>query len=519
MKKENRLNFNTPKHVLSVMERLEKASFEAYVVGGCVRDLLLGNVPKDWDIATNARPDDVQKIFPDSVYENNFGTVGIKIRSQESLSTGKQVVSSNQEAQKKEVTDVVEVTTYRIESKYSDKRHPDEVKFAKTLEEDLSRRDFTINALAIGVSEQKKIEKIAGTKFELIDLFSGQEDLENKLIRAVGDANERFNEDALRMMRAIRFSVTLELTIEKKTFLAIQKNSESLKLISAERIRDEFSKIILSSTPAKGIERLREAGILRIILPEIENGIGVTQSHHHYYGPYNTVYKHLVASLEKCPSKKLEVRLASFLHDVGKPKSKRGEGENATFYNHEYIGEKMAKDILERLRFPRKVIDKVMLLVRNHMFYYNVDEVGESGVRRVVQKIGLENIGDLIDVRIADRLGSGVPKAVPYKLRHFQFMVEKVSHDPISVKQLKIDGNALMDELNVEPGPKIGAILAVLLSKVIDNPTLNEKEKLLVLATELAESNVEDLRKMAEDKIKKEQKKEEELIKKKHKVS
>ncbi|MEI6587955.1 MAG: CCA tRNA nucleotidyltransferase, partial [Candidatus Moraniibacteriota bacterium] len=288
MKKENRLNFNTPKHVLSVMERLEKASFEAYVVGGCVRDLLLGNVPKDWDIATNARPDDVQKIFPDSVYENNFGTVGIKIRSQESLSTGKQVVSSNQEAQKKEVTDVVEVTTYRIESKYSDKRHPDEVKFAKTLEEDLSRRDFTINALAIGVSEQKKIEKIAGTKFELIDLFSGQEDLENKLIRAVGDANERFNEDALRMMRAIRFSVTLELTIEKKTFLAIQKNSESLKLISAERIRDEFSKIILSSTPAKGIERLREAGILRIILPEIENGIGVTQSHHHYYGPYNT---------------------------------------------------------------------------------------------------------------------------------------------------------------------------------------------------------------------------------------
>ncbi|MEI6588144.1 MAG: HD domain-containing protein, partial [Candidatus Moraniibacteriota bacterium] len=234
---------------------------------------------------------------------------------------------------------------------------------------------------------------------------------------------------------------------------------------------------------------------------------------------YNTVYKHLVASLEKCPSKKLEVRLASFLHDVGKPKSKRGEGENATFYNHEYIGEKMAKDILERLRFPRKVIDKVMLLVRNHMFYYNVDEVGESGVRRVVQKIGLENIGDLIDVRIADRLGSGVPKAVPYKLRHFQFMVEKVSHDPISVKQLKIDGNALMDELNVEPGPKIGAILAVLLSKVIDNPTLNEKEKLLVLATELAESNVEDLRKMAEDKIKKEQKKEEELIKKKHKVS
>ena len=179
----------------------------------------------------------------------------------------------------------------------------------------------------------------------------------------------------------------------------------------------------------------------------------------------------------------------------------------------------MTKNILERLRFSRRVIDKVTLLVRNHMFYYNVDEVGEAGVRRVVQKIGLENITDLIDVRIADRLGSGVPKAVPYKLRHFQFMVEKVSHDPISVKQLKLNGNDIMTELGVDPGPKVGAILAVLLSKVIDDPALNDKKKLIALAKELAKSKVEDLRKMAEDKIKAEQKKEEELIKKKHKVS
>ncbi|MCX6761535.1 MAG: CCA tRNA nucleotidyltransferase [Candidatus Moranbacteria bacterium] len=526
MKKEKLAKFDIPAHILLVMEKLEEAGFEAYVVGGCVRDLLMGLIPKDWDIATNAKPEDVQKIFPDSVYENEFGTVGIKIRNQKS-------VNSEQETEEKEITEVVEVTTYRIESTYSDKRHPDAVKFAKTLEEDLSRRDFTINALALGVSDQKslptgrqavnskqkKIEKIDGTKFELIDLFSGQEDLENKLIRAVGDANERFNEDALRMMRAIRFSVTLDFVIEEKTFVAIQKNASNLKFISPERIRDEFSKIISSPSPAKGIERLQETGILKIILPEIESGIGVMQSHHHYHGPYNTVYKHLVASLEKCPSPKLEVRLASLLHDVGKPKSKRGEGENATFYNHEYIGERMTKNILERLRFSRSVIDKVTLLVRNHMFYYNVDEVGEAGVRRVVQKIGLENIGDLIDVRIADRLGSGVPKAVPYKLRHFQFMVEKVSHDAISVKQLKLNGNDLMEELNVAPGPKIGAILAVLLSQVIDDPALNDKKKLLALAKELAKSKVEDLRKMAEEKIKKEQKKEEELIKKKHKVS
>jgi poly(A) polymerase/tRNA nucleotidyltransferase (CCA-adding enzyme) len=563
MKKEKPANFNIPGRILLVIQKLEEAGFEAYVVGGCVRDLLLGVEPKDWDVATNAKPDEVQEIFPDSVYENEFGTVGIKIRTDADMTDSKlrnkseSTKATNGDAMEiVEIVEIVEVTTYRIESKYSDKRHPDEVRFARTLKEDLSRRDFTINALAIrnkkpasakaiagkqetrnppplklppslklrrtsrrASKKQEKLEEIIDAKFELVDLFSGREDLENKLIRAVGDANERFNEDALRMMRAIRFSVTLDFSIEEKTFAAIQKNADNLKFISPERIRDEFAKIILSPTPAKGVELLQEAGILNIILPEIESGIGVMQSHHHYYGPYNTVYKHLVASLEKCPSKKLEVRLAALLHDVGKPKSKRGEGENATFYNHEYIGERMTKNILERLRFSRKVIDKVTLLVRNHMFYYNVDEVGESGVRRVVQKIGLENISDLIDVRIADRLGSGVPKAVPYKLRHFQFMVEKVSHDPISVKQLKLNGNDLMKELDVEPGPKVGAILAVLLSNVIDDPALNEKEKLIELAKELAKSNVEDLRKMAEEKIKKEQEKEEELIKKKHKVS
>ena len=528
MKKKELVEIDVPAHVLALMEKLNGAGFEVNIVGGCVRDLLLGKEPKDWDVATNAQPDEVQKLFPDSVYENEFGTVGIKVRNQKIVNNKQEIDSGEQE-----VVEVVEVTTYRIESKYSDKRHPDKVLFAKTLEEDLSRRDFTINALAIRSKNQearslpagqagkknKKPEGVVDVKFELIDLFSGRADLENKLIRAVGKADERFSEDALRMMRAVRFSVTLGFAIEKETFSAIQRNAENLKHISPERIRDEFVKIMLSPTPAKGIERLQEAGILKIILPEIENGIGVMQSRHHYWGPYNTVYRHLVASLEKCPSGKLEVRLAALLHDVGKPQAKRGEGENATFYNHEYIGERMTKNILERLRFSRRVIDKVTLLVRNHMFYYNVDEVGESGVRRVVQKIGLENIGDLIDVRISDRLGSGVPKAVPYKLRHFQFMVEKVSHDPISAKQLKINGNDLMAELGVDPGPKIGAILAVLLSRVIDEPKLNEKKKLLTLAKELAKSKVEDLRKMAEEKIKAEQKKEEDLIKKKHRVS
>ncbi|MDR3583662.1 MAG: HD domain-containing protein [Candidatus Pacebacteria bacterium] len=479
-----------PQYVIEVILKLEANGFEAFVVGGCVRDLLLGKEPKDWDVATLAKPDEIVDIFPDSVYENEFGTVGIKIKEGE------------------ETIDMVEITTYRIESKYTDKRHPDEVKFAKTLEEDLSRRDFTINSLALKL--QKKSE------YAIVDLFSGQGDLKNKIIRAVGKADDRFNEDALRMMRAIRFAVQLNFSIEEKTLEAIRKNAKNLKYISVERIKDELEKIILSTAPAKGVELLHETGLLQYIIPEIEVGVDVTQSHHHYYGPYNTVYKHLVASLEKCPSDKLEVRLAALLHDVGKPKTKRGEGENATFYNHEYAGAKIAERILERLKFSRKVIDRVVLLVKNHMFYYNVDEVGEAGVRRVVRKVGLENINDLIDVRIADRLGSGVPKAVPYKLRHFKFMVEKVSSDAVSVKQLKINGNDLMKELKLAPGPKIGAILDVLLSEVIENSELNEKEKLLERAAELEKREIGEIRGIAKKKIKEENEREEEYMKKKY---
>jgi putative nucleotidyltransferase with HDIG domain len=261
---------------------------------------------------------------------------------------------------------------------------------------------------------------------------------------------------------------------------------------------------------------LVELGLMKNIIPEILDTVGIRQNRHHYHGPYNTVYKHMLASLEKCPSPKLEVRMAAFLHDIGKPKTKRGEGIEASFHGHEYLGAKMVQTILERLKFSRKVIDKTVLLVKSHMFYYNVDEVGESGVRRVVQKVGLENINDLIDVRIGDRLGSGVPKAVPYKLRHFKYMVEKVSKDPISVGQLKLKGDELMKELDLEPGPKVGAILEVLLSRVLDDPALNKKGSLLEFARQLQNENLEELRKMAKEKIKAEQEKEDEETKEKY---
>jgi poly(A) polymerase/tRNA nucleotidyltransferase (CCA-adding enzyme) len=513
MQINNHQKFNIPIEIITILSQLKSAGFEAYVVGGCVRDLLLDKKPHDWDITTQAQPEEILKIFPDSVYENKFGTVGVKVKT-----IKKEKNKSDKGSEKmKEPTEIVEVTTYRIESQYSDKRHPDKIKFAQTLKEDLSRRDFTINAMAFELVAKQKLEKeLEKAEFQLVDLFEGQKDLEKKIIRTVGKAEERFNEDALRMMRAIRFAVTLNFQIEEKTFQAIQKKAPNLKYISAERIKDEFKKIILADKPAQGIKLLHKTGLLVFILPELEASYDIKLNHHHLYGPYNTVYKHLVASLEKCPSQKLEVRLAALLHDIGKPKVKKGKGEKATFYNHEYAGAYITEKILTRLKFSRQIIEKVVALVRNHMFYYNVDEVGASGVRKVIKKIGLENIHDLIDVRIADRLGSGVPKAVPYKLRHFQYMVEKVSQDAISVKQLKINGNDLIKELKIAPGPKIGAILEVLLAEVIDKPQLNRKKDLLMLAKKLNESDLAVLRAMAQKKIAQEKKVEDKNRKEKY---
>lgn len=497
-----------PQSVREIIEKLNETNFEAFIVGGCVRDLLLKKEPQDWDIATNARPEELQKIFPESFYENDFGTVGIKVKS------------LNKESE--EVTEIVEVTTYRIESKYSDKRHPDQVRFAKTLAEDLSRRDFTVNALAIKLINQssafpllantRNSSKPSFSSYEIIDLFEGQKDLKNKIIRAVGEPQERFSEDALRMMRAIRFASQLDFSIEPKTLKAISQNSANLKHISEERIHDELVKIILSPHPSEGIETSREAGLLKFILPELEKGVGVNQNLHHIY----TIYQHCLLSLKFCPSEKLTVRLAALLHDIAKPQTKRGEGLHATFYNHDHAGARMAEKILERLRFSREIIAKIKLLIDNHMFYYNPDEVTESSVRRLVQKVGLENIKDLIDLRISDRLGSGTPKAKPYKLRHLEYIVEKVSTDAISVKKLKVNGNDLIKNLKIPAGPKIGAILDVLLSEVIEDQKKNNKATLLKRAEILNQEHLENLRQTAKVKIEEKKEEDDQEIKKKY---
>jgi len=494
-----------PQQVIEVLRKIKEAGHEAYIVGGCVRDLMMDKNPKDWDVTTNAKPEKVLELFPDSFYENDFGTVGVKV--EKFIENG--FVNPDREH------DVIEVTTYRIETTYSDRRRPDEIKFAETLEEDLSRRDFAMNALALRATQTNADLTQTGAEeigYEIVDLFGGRKDIEKKIIRAVGDADERFNEDALRMIRAVRFHAQLGFEIEKKTLEAVKKNSKLISYVALERIKDEFAKIILSDNPAEGIDMLHKTGLLEYIIPELEQGVGVAQNRHHIY----TIYKHLLLSLKNCPSKKLEVRLASLLHDIAKPQTKRGEGEFATFYNHDHVGARVARKILTRLRFSNDVIDKVAMLVDNHMFYYNPEEVGEASVRRLIKKVGLENLKDLMDVRISDRLGSGVPKAKPYKLRHLEYMIDKVSQDAVSVKMLKINGNDLMKELSIAPGPKIGAILEVLLAEVIEDASKNEREFLLGRAKELMHEDLDKLREMAKEKIEEKKEEDDKEIKGKH---
>ncbi|MFH1662102.1 MAG: HD domain-containing protein, partial [Candidatus Falkowbacteria bacterium] len=286
-------------------------------------------------------------------------------------------------------------------------------------------------------------------------------------------------------------------SIESKTERAISKMAGGIKFIANERIKDELIKILESDKAYDGIMYLHDLKLLQYILPELERGVGVKQNRHHVY----SVFKHSVLSLKHCPSKDWRVRFASLLHDIAKPQTKKIIGGDATFYNHDIVGAKVVKKIMIRLKFSNEDIEKVTTLIRNHMFYYNVDEVTESSVRRLIKKVGEKNLADLIDVRIADRLGSGVPKAKPYKLRHLEYVMEKVRKDPLSVKMLKINGDDLMKMLKIKPGLKIGAILDVLLSEVIDEPKLNNKKYLEKRSRELNKMELKDLRDQAKEKI------------------
>ncbi|MCL5017355.1 MAG: HD domain-containing protein, partial [Patescibacteria group bacterium] len=292
----------------------------------------------------------------------------------------------------------------------------------------------------------------------------------------------------------LTFSI-LNFKIEKETETSIKKHAGLLEFISRERIRDEFSKMIMTQDAAEGIEKMQELGILKYIIPELVDGVGVSQNQHHIF----TVFEHNVRSLDYAAKKNfsLEIRLAALLHDVGKPQSKRGEGPDATFYGHQVIGARIAARVLDRLRFSKELTEKVILLIREHMFVYDPETVTDAGARRLLRRVGPENIEDLFFLREADRIGSGVPKAQPYRLRHLKFRIEKVSRDPISAKMIKVDGADIMRELNIPPSPRIGWILAILLEEVLDDPTLNEKEYLISRIKALGLLKDEQLAEMA----------------------
>jgi tRNA nucleotidyltransferase (CCA-adding enzyme) len=462
-----------PAEVVAAAESLEKAGFQAYLVGGCVRDLFLGREPKDWDLTTNATPEQIMSLFPKTVYENTFGTVAVV-----------------NEAATDEKLKMIEITPYRVESTYSDRRHPDQVKFSTKIEDDLKRRDFTVNAMAASLS--------GGAIKDIVDLYGGIADLKAKTLRTVGNPADRFTEDALRLMRAIRLAVALDFTIEKETYTAIQSHNTLIKDVSLERIRDEFVKILLSDSPKKGIEMLSETGLLRHFLPELEVGKGVTQTQAHAFD----VWEHLLRSLQHAADKKwsLEIRLAALFHDISKPATRDVSRDTnmVTFYGHEVKGSRETRKILEKLKFSRVTIEKVTKLVRWHMFFSDTETITLSAVRRMIVNVGRENIWDLMDLRICDRIGTGRPKEDPYRLRMYKAMVEEALHDPISVGMLKIDGKRLMEVTQTPASPRIGNMLHALFNEVLDDPKLNTPEWLESRALELAKLSDTELAKLGE---------------------
>ncbi|MCB9817925.1 HD domain-containing protein [Candidatus Nomurabacteria bacterium] len=458
-----------PKEVKNVAETLENKGFEAYIVGGCTRDLFLNKTPKDWDLTTNAHPEQIQELFPEHYANNDFGTIGVKTESED------------------EKLKIIEVTPYRSESGYSDARRPDEVTFGVSLEEDLQRRDFTVNALAYRISNDT-----------LVDLFNGTGDLKAKRLKAVGNANDRFAEDALRMMRAVRLAAELDFVIESETMAAIINNNKQLSRISIERVSHEFIRTVNSQTPMQGIVFMEKLGLLEQFLPELIIGIGVEQGGIHQYDVYEHNLRVMQAAADKEYS--LALRLAGLFHDIAKPQTRRTGGKNKqyTFFGHEVVGARMTKEILARLKLPRELIDEVVSLVRWHMFFADPDEITLSAVRRTIVRIGEDHIDDLLNLRVCDRIGMGRPKEQPFRFRKYKAMVDEALRDPISVKMLKINGDTIMEISNEKPGRKLGYVLHALLEEALEEPTKNTVDYMESRALELLKLPENELQILAE---------------------
>ncbi|OGY13788.1 MAG: hypothetical protein A3A58_02225 [Candidatus Blackburnbacteria bacterium RIFCSPLOWO2_01_FULL_41_27] len=439
-----RRKIKIPSFVENILDKFAQAGYEIYIVGGAVRDVLDGRQTYDWDFTTNATPEEILQVFPEGFYDNKFGTVGLADESHHNP---------------------YEITTFRQETGYSDRRRPDHVEWGKSLKEDLARRDFTINAMALDKN------------LDIIDPFNGRGDLKDKLIRAVGNAVERFNEDALRMMRAVRIAAEIGFEIEPKTFEAIKTHSASVKHVAWERIKTELFKTLASNNPYEGMMLFYNSGLMEQILPEITIGFGVEQKspeRHHIYD----VGTHCLYALKFCPSKDPLVRFATLIHDIGKPKTQKITSAGViTFYNHEVVGARLAKAIADRLRFSRDERDRLWRLVRWHQFTVSEKQT-DTALRRFIRNVGKENVQDMLDLRTGDRLGGGAAET-SWRLEEFKERLEEVQLQPFSVRDLKVNGKDIMQTLNIPSGPIVGKILNELFGEVEKDQSRNTREYLL----------------------------------------
>ena len=441
-----------PEDIINISNILSSHNYELRLVGGAVRDSLRGEQVSDFDLATSATPEQIQKIFQQ---DKNY----LLIPTGLAHGTLTLVIDKKH----------YEITSYRIDGSYSDNRHPDQVSFTNSLEEDLSRRDFTINAIAVDPLTR-----------EIIDPFNGQEDIQKKIIRTVGDPIQRFSEDALRMLRACRFAAKLEYHIDAPTLKAIKELALNIKDVSQERIRDEIMKMLTSKKPSIGFDLLHDLTLLPIILPELEEGYGIEQNEFHKYD----VYRHNVETCNHMGMDDMMGRLAALLHDIGKPRAKKFAlkiGNGNVFYNHEIIGAKMAKNLMKRLKFSNEEISKCVLLVELHMFYYTSDW-NDGAIRRFLKRFDgdIDFLNLLFRLREADRSGSGTKKNSPYILYEFRKRIDNILEDDAALKvsDLNINGTQLMELFNLKPSPIIGQILNYLLELVLDDPNVNNYDSL-----------------------------------------
>lgn len=441
-----------PGKVNKIIGVLQEAGFEAYAVGGCIRDSLLGRTPNDWDITTSAKPMEVKALFSHTIDTGiQHGTVTILLDREG-----------------------FEVTTYRIDGEYEDGRHPKEVSFTGSLEEDLKRRDFTINALAYN--------ETAG----LIDIFEGQKDLKDGIIRCVGNAEERFTEDALRMLRAIRFSAQLGYRIEENTLAAIHKLAGNLEKISAERIQTELLKLMVSPHPDY-LRTAYECGVTKVFFPEFDLAMETPQNHPHHC--YN-VGEHILHSLLEVPADKV-LRLTMLLHDIAKPQCLTVDEKGIThFHGHEEMGAEMSRVILRRLRMDNDTTDKVCRLVRFHD-YGNGVAPDRRIVRRAVNKIGEDLFDDFILVKKADLLAQSMylreEKLSNLAAWDACYREIREAEECVSLRTLAVNGRDLI-AAGLQPGRELGNILKQLLDEVLETPEKNEKDYLISRAKELRHS-------------------------------